>query len=133
MDLTIAFDFYLNFISFNVAQSPLFIEMCRGLVERAPTGYVPPGLEKLRTTLLVKSKEVDKILEPIRSTWPSSGVSIVSDRWTDPTRHPLINFMVSSQNGQVFLKGVDALGKYKDAHFMGELFIKIIEEVGVDS
>ena len=75
---------------------------------------------------------MDKILDPIRSTWPSSGVSIVSDRWTDPTRHPLVNFMVSSQNGQVFLKGVDALGKYKDAHFMGELFIKIIE-VGVDS
>ena len=41
--------------------------------------------------------------------------------------------MVSSQNGPVFLKAVDALGKYKDAHFMGELFIKIIEEVGVDS
>ena len=83
--------------------------------------------------MLVKArKEVDKILEPIRATWPSSGVSIVYDRWTDPARHPLINFMVSSQNGLVFLKAMDALGKYKDAHFMGELFIKIIE-VGVDS
>ena len=95
---------------------------------------MPPSSKKLRTTLLVKAKkEVDKILEPIRSTWPSSRVSIVSDGWTDPTRHPLINFMVSSQNGPVFLKAVDALGKYKDAHFMGELFIKTIEEVGVDS
>ena len=92
---------------------------------------MPPGLEKLGTTLLVKArKEVDKILEPIKS-WPSYGVSIVSDGWTDPTHHPLINFMVSSQNGPVFLKAVDALGKYKDAHFMGELFIKTIEEVGV--
>ena len=94
---------------------------------------MPPGSEKLRTTLLVKAKEVDKILEPIRSTWPSLGVSIVFDGWTDPARHPLINFMVSSQNGPVFLKAVDALGKHKNAHFMGELFIKIIEEVGVDS
>ena len=51
----------------------------------------------------------------------------------DPARHPLINFMVSSQNGPLLLKAVDALGKYKDAHFMGELFIKTIEEVGVDS
>ena len=80
VDLTIAFFFYLNFISFNVARSPLFIEMCQSLIERAPIGYVPLGSEKLRTTLLVKAKkEVDKILEPIRSTWPSSGVSIVSD------------------------------------------------------
>ena len=41
--------------------------------------------------------------------------------------------MVSSQNGPVFLKVVDALRKYKDANFKGELFIKIVEEVGVDS
>ena len=134
VDLTIAFFFYLNFISFNVARSPMFIEMCRALVEQAPTRYVPPGSEKLRTTLLVKEKkEVDKILVPIKSTWVSSGVSIVSDGWTDAARHPLINFMVSSQNGPLFLKAVDALGKYKDAQFMVDLFIKTIEEVGVDS
>ena len=134
MDLTIAFDFYLNFISFNVARSPFFIEMCRGLVEKAPSGYMPPSSEKLRTTLLIKAKkEVDKILEPIKSTWPSSGVIVVSDGWTDTARHPLINFMVSSLNGPVFLKAVDALGKYKDAKFMGDLFIKVIEDVGVDT
>ena len=33
VDLTIAFFFYLNFISFNVTWSPLFIEMCRSLIE----------------------------------------------------------------------------------------------------
>ena len=128
------FFFYQNFISFNVARSPLFIEMCRALCHGAPSGYVPPGSEKLRTTLLTKAKkEVDKMLEPIKSAWPTSGVSIVSDGWTDPARHPLINFMVSSLNGPVFLKSVDALGQYKDAQYMGELFIKIIEDVGVDS
>lgn len=125
--------FYLNFISFNVARSPMFIEMCRALVDRAPIGYVPPSSEKLRTALLVKArKEVDKVLQPIKSSWISSGVSIVSDGWTDTARHPLINFMVYSQNGPVFLKAVDALGQYKDAQYMGELFIKVIE-VGIES
>ena len=95
---------------------------------------MPLGSEKLRTTLLVKEKkEVDKILEPIKSTWPSSGVGIVSDGWTDAAYRPLINFMVSSPNGLVFLKAADALEKYKDAQYMGELFIKVIEDVGVDS
>ena len=61
------------------------------------------------------------------------GVSIVSDGWTDATRHPLINFMVSSPNGPALLKMVDALGKYKDAQYMAELFIKVIEDVGVES
>jgi hypothetical protein len=28
---------------------------------------------------------------------------------------------------------MDALGKYKDAQYMGELFVKVIEDVGVDS
>eukprot|EP00253_Pinus_taeda_P018206 PITA_18206 len=51
----------------------------------------------------------------------------------DPARHPLINFMVSSLNGPVFLKLVDALGQYNDAQYMGELFIKVIEDVVVDS
>ena len=73
------------------------------------------------------------MLEPIVASWPTSGVSIVSDGWTDPARHPIINFMVSSLNGPVFLKAVDTLGEYKDAQFMGELFIRVVEEVGVDS
>jgi hypothetical protein len=74
-----------------------------------------------------------KILEPIKSSWPSSGVSTVFDGWMDVAHHPLISFMVSSQNGPILLKAVDALGKYKDAQSMGELFIKVIEDVGVDS
>ena len=86
VDLTIALFFYLNFISFNFAWSPLFIEMCRSLIERAPSGYVLPGSEKLRTILLVKAKkEVDKILEPIRSTWPSSEYCF---RWMDKSNTP---------------------------------------------
>jgi hypothetical protein len=39
--------------------------------------------------------------------------------------------MVSSHNGPIFLKAVDAIGQYKDATY--ELFIKVIKDVGVDS
>jgi len=58
---------------------------------------------------------VEKMLEPIKASLPTFGVSIVFDGWIDPTRHPRINFMVSSLNGQVFLKAVDAFRQYKDA------------------
>ena len=57
LDLTIAFFFYQNFISFNVARSPLFIEMCRALTHGSPSWYVPLGSNKLRTTLLTKAKK----------------------------------------------------------------------------
>ena len=76
---------------------------------------------------------MDKILEPIKSTWPTSRVSIFFDRWTNPAHHPFIKFMVSSLNGPILLKLVDAFAQYKDAQYMGELFIKVIENVGVDS
>jgi hypothetical protein len=88
------------------------------------------GSKRLRNILLVKAKkEVHKILQPIKSPWPSSSVIIVSNGWTNAARHPLINFMVSSLNGPVFLKAMNALGKYKDAQYMGEIFIKVIEYV----
>jgi hypothetical protein len=41
--------------------------------------------------------------------------------------------MVSSHNGPIFLKAVDVIGQYKDATYMGELFIKVIKDEGVDS
>ena len=31
------------------------------------------------------------------------------------------------------MKAMDALRQHKDAQYMGELFIKVIEDVGVDS
>ena len=108
--------------------------MCRALTQGAPSSSVPPGSDNLTTTSLTKAKtEAKKMLEPIKASWPTSRVSIVSNGWTDLTRHPLINFMVSSLNGPDFLKTMDALRQYKDAQYMGELFIKVIEDVGVDS
>ena len=78
-------------------------------------------------------EEVNKFLAPITSSQPSSSVIIVVDGWMDPTRHPFSNFKVSSKNEPVFVKLIDARGKYKDVHYMAELFIELIEEVNVDS
>jgi hypothetical protein len=94
---------------------------------------VPSNLEKLRTTLLVQEKEVDKILKPIKSSWLLSIVNIVFDGWTNIARHPLINFIVSCLNTSVFFKAMNTLGKYKGAQYMGKLFMKVIEDVVVDS
>ena len=51
--------------------------MCQALVEQDPTVYVTQDSYKNRTIVLVKvNKEVDKILETLKSSWPSSSVSI---------------------------------------------------------
>ena len=43
-------------------------------------GYIPPGYNKLRTTLLQKEKaHIEKLLRAINDTWKEKGLSIVSD------------------------------------------------------
>lgn len=61
-----------------ILQSPLFIGMCRPLVEQAVVKYLPPNPEKPRTTFLAKVKEEDKLMAPIQLAWPSLSVSIVA-------------------------------------------------------
>ena len=61
-------------------------------------GYVPPGYNKLRTTLLHKERaHVEKLLKSIKDTWKERGLSIVSDGWTYAQKRPFINFMATSE------------------------------------
>uniref|UniRef100_A0A7N2LNF3 Uncharacterized protein n=1 Tax=Quercus lobata TaxID=97700 RepID=A0A7N2LNF3_QUELO len=94
-------------------------------------GYVPPGYNKLRTTLLQKEKaHIEKLLRAIKDTWKEKGLSIVSDGWTDVQKRPLINFMATSQKVPIFIKSIDGTKEYKDKHFIADLFLKVVGEVG---
>ena len=43
---------------------------------------------------------------------------------------PLINFMATSEKGPLFIKSIDGTKEYKDKHFIVDLFLKVIGEVG---
>ncbi|GJX05480.1 hAT dimerization domain, ribonuclease H-like domain protein [Tanacetum coccineum] len=101
LDQEIARMFYTGGLPFNLARNPHYLRAFQFAAANKIDGYVPPGYNKLRTTLLQKEKEnVHRQLEPLRSTWKEKGVSIVSDGWSDPTRKPLINFMATSGSSQ---------------------------------
>ena len=68
-------------------------------------------------------------MKSINDTWKEKGLSIVSDGWTDVQIRPLINFMATSEKGQLFIKSIDGTKEYKDKHFISDLFIKVIGEV----
>lgn len=94
-------------------------------------GYVPPGYNKLRTTLLQQEKtHVMRLLEPIKSTWWEKGITIVSDGWSDPHRRHLINILAASGSNPMFIKAVDCSGEVKDKHFIAKLMREVIDEVG---
>ncbi|XP_012854393.1 PREDICTED: uncharacterized protein LOC105973898 [Erythranthe guttata] len=123
--------FYTGGIPFNLANNPYFLSSFVFAANHSLGGYVPPSFNKLRTTLLQQEKaHVERLLEPIKSTWFEKSVSIVSDGWSDPRRRPLINIMVFSESGPMFVKAVDCSGEIKDKQFIAKLLKEVIHEVG---
>ncbi|GKD75969.1 hypothetical protein Tco_1334251 [Tanacetum coccineum] len=60
-------------------RNPHYLRAFQFVATNKIDGYVPPGYNKLRTTLLQKENDnVHRQLEPLRSTWKEKGVTIVS-------------------------------------------------------
>ncbi|KAK8983264.1 hypothetical protein V6N11_073360 [Hibiscus sabdariffa] len=131
LDEEIARMFYTGGLPFNLARNPHYQRAFTFAATHDIAGYVPPGYNKLRTSLLLQEKNnVDKLLRPIKATWQEKGVTIVCDGWSDPTRKPLINFMATSGSGPMFLKAVNCFGEVKDKFFIANLMKEVIDEVG---
>ncbi|PWA76506.1 hypothetical protein CTI12_AA232910 [Artemisia annua] len=131
LDQEIARMFYTRGLPFNLARNLHYLRAFQFAAANKIDGYVPPSYNKLRTTLLQKEKDnVQRQLEPLKSTWKERGVTIVSDGWSDPTRKPLINFMATSGNGPLFLKAVNCFGEVKDRFFIADLMKEFINEIG---
>jgi len=95
-DSRVARAIYACGIPFNVVRSPYWQDPVRA-INSAPQGYKGPNYEKVRTTLLKKERQLlEDVLKPIRNPWMSSGVSIISDGWTDIRQRPLINIIASA-------------------------------------
>ena len=91
-------------------------------INTTPQGFKGPNYEKRIIVLLMKKKLLlEDVLKPIRSSWSNTGVSIISDGWTDTRWRPLINIIASSPQGAMFLKAKDCLGEVKDSNFIAEI------------
>eukprot|EP01018_Ginkgo_biloba_P006167 Gb_33743 [translate_table: standard] len=100
-------------------------------INDGPKGYKTPSFEKVWTTLLTKKKSlVEQSIEPIRASWWTTGVSIISDGWTDARNKPLISVIVVCPKGSMFLNAVDCNGELKDATFIANILIDAIDSVG---
>ncbi|XP_024007919.1 uncharacterized protein LOC112083929 [Eutrema salsugineum] len=123
--------FFTGGLAFNLARNPHYHRAFQFAAANKIDGYVSPVYSKLQTTLLEKERNhVEKLLNPLKSTWKERGVTIVSDGWSDPLKKPLINFMATSENGTVFIKPVNCFGEVKDRLFILGLMEEVINEVG---
>ncbi|KAL4587556.1 hypothetical protein LXL04_000428 [Taraxacum kok-saghyz] len=130
VDLKIVKGMSTNGIPFNVLRNPQFIEMLN-CMKKAPDGYKPPSSEKTRTVLLDECvRDVDKDLIPVKDTWYTQGVSIVSDGWSNVKHKPLLNVLAVNARGAVFLYAQDYSGVEKTGVEISKFLIGAIENVG---
>ena len=119
-----------NGIPFNVLRNPQFHEMVSA-INKGPKGYKAPSYEKARTTLLDECKRnVEKDLIPVKDTWYSHGVSIVSDGWTNVKHQPLINIVAVNSRGAMFLYAEDFSGIEKTGQAIANFLLQAIEDIG---
>jgi len=132
LDARIARMFFSLGLPFHLARNPYYREAF-SYATNTPnlSGYKPPSYNKLRTTLLTTERShVENLLQPIRNLWNQKGVTIVSDRWSNPQRRPLINFMAITKSGPIFLKAVNCFGDIKDKDFISQQIKDAIMKVG---
>ncbi|OMO86889.1 hypothetical protein COLO4_20882 [Corchorus olitorius] len=126
--------FHSGGLPFHFARNPYFISAITYAANQPLSGYIPPGYNALRTTLLQRERaHIERLLQPIKGTWKEKGVSIVCDGWTDAQRRPLINFMAASEGGAIFLKAINCEGEYKDKHYVASLIKEAIADVGAQN
>ncbi|KAM0928455.1 hypothetical protein ACQ4PT_002494 [Festuca glaucescens] len=134
LDALIARMFYTAGLPFNLARNPWFRQAFMFAANGKLAGYVPPSYNKIRTSLLVQEKtHVERMLQPIKSTWSSKGVSIVSDGWSDPQRRPLLNFMAVTEDGPMFLRAVNTVGDTKSKEYIFEKLVETIDFIGAEN
>jgi hypothetical protein len=95
-------------LPFNLARNPDFIAAIKFLANNDLGGYVSPGFNKLRTTLLQHEKtNIERLLAPFKTTWHTKGVTITADGWSDAQQRPLINFIAVTKEGPMFLRAIN--------------------------
>ncbi|KAK1438667.1 hypothetical protein QVD17_04476 [Tagetes erecta] len=130
VDLKIMRGLCANGIPFNVLRNPQFIEMINA-IKHAPEGYKPPSSEKARLDLLDECvRDVEKELTPIKDTWYTQGVSIVSDGWSNVKHEPLINVLAVNSRGATFLFSDNFIGVKKKGPVIAQFLIGAIEQIG---
>ncbi|XP_065865459.1 uncharacterized protein [Euphorbia lathyris] len=117
-------------IPFNAVKYPSFPVMIESIGQYG-VGMKPPSIHEVRLPLL--RQEVKKVKVGMRSyeeEWEKHGCSIMADGWTYKRQRTLINFLVNSHKGTVFIKFVDASDYSKTGEKLYELFDRMVLKIG---
>jgi hypothetical protein len=98
-------------------------------------GFKPPSYHDIRVKYLKQEVlATNEALAVHRATWKKTSCTIMTYGWTDMRRRrTILNFLVNSPRGTVFLKSVDASAISKTADKIFKMMDEIVEEVGEEN
>ncbi|KAL9678287.1 hypothetical protein QQ045_016130 [Rhodiola kirilowii] len=126
--------FYEAGIPFHAAKYPSF-QKALDKVGQFGIGLKPPSAYELRVPLLrKKKKQIQDTLATHEEEWARVGCTLMSDGWRDlVVNKEIINFLVHSPKGPVFLESIDVSDKTKDAQQIFSLLDSMVERVGEEN
>jgi len=123
--------FYDAGIAFNAATYPSFKGMIQSIGQYG-AGMKEPSMHEIRVPLLKNEVEATlKEMENHKKEWVEKGCSIISDGWRDSVvQKDIVNFLVNSPRGSMFVKSMDVSEVVKDSILLYKLLDDMVEEVG---
>ncbi|XP_015065814.1 uncharacterized protein LOC107011018 [Solanum pennellii] len=116
-------------LPFNCVNHKSFDKFFEAVGQHGP-GMKPPTFHEVRVTHLKKEVDkVEKIVDEHKVQWTKFGCSIMMDKWTARNGKMIINILVNSPIGSVFLGSVDASNECTDSTKMYKLFESTIERI----
>ncbi|TXG48622.1 hypothetical protein EZV62_024497 [Acer yangbiense] len=117
-------------IPFNAVKHDSFQVFIEAVGQHGP-GMKAPSYHEVRVPLLKQEVEnTRKSMKAHEEEWVTHGCSILSDGWKDRRERTLINFLINSPKGSMFIESVDASAYAKTGEKMFELFSKVVDKVG---
>ncbi|KAK9061970.1 hypothetical protein SSX86_019154 [Deinandra increscens subsp. villosa] len=103
-------------------------------IGRYGCGMKPPSYHEVRVPMLkLEVEHTRKILEENEVEKATYGCSLMADGWRDRRRRALINFLVNTPRGSMFIESVDASSYSHTGDNMFKLFDQFIQKVGSES
>ncbi|XP_052171981.1 uncharacterized protein LOC127787936 [Diospyros lotus] len=117
-------------IPFNAVNYPSFKPMMEAIGRVGP-GMKPPSFHEVRVPYLKKEVEHTKeIMKSHREEWARYGCTIMCDGWKDKRDRSLLNFLVNSPKGSVFIESIDTSSYAKDGMKLYQLLDRFVEDIG---
>jgi hypothetical protein len=92
----------------------------------------PSAYEMSGPFLQKRKKKVMDTFKHHRETWELTGCTVMTDAWTDRKCRGVMNLVVHSAHGGLFVNSVDCSDVKKDGRYIFELVDQCIEDIGAD-